>query len=96
MGCRNFFDSCFKLLYAPFPTNLLFKTIYILPKMDVDASSSSQASQRQVRLHLTTRDGDIALPESTGPILVPTGKFLNIWFRNSEERFLSFLFCFII
>ncbi|RAO66984.1 uncharacterized protein BHQ10_002996 [Talaromyces amestolkiae] len=41
--------------------------------MDVDASISSQASQRQVRLHLTTRDGDIALPESTGPILVPTG-----------------------
>ena len=58
--------------------------------MDVDASSSSQASQRQVRLHLTTRDGDIALPESTGPILVPTGKYLNIWFRNSEERFLTF------
>lgn len=50
--------------------------------MDVETSSMSQASQRQVRLHLTTRDGDLALPESTGPILVPTGKKYFNWRRT--------------
>ncbi|OAX84994.1 ribosome biogenesis protein YTM1 [Emergomyces africanus] len=35
--------------------------------------TNSQQAQRQVRLRLTSRHEDIALPESTGPILVPTG-----------------------
>ncbi|EGC45618.1 microtubule-associated protein YTM1 [Histoplasma capsulatum var. duboisii H88] len=40
----------------------------------LDASTAtSQQPQRQVRLKLTSRHEDIALPESTGPILVPTG-----------------------
>jgi hypothetical protein len=42
--------------------------------MDTESGPSSQAIQRQVRLQLTTRDGDIALPDNTGPILVPTGE----------------------
>lgn len=29
--------------------------------------------QRQVRVHLTSKQEEIALPESTGPILIPTG-----------------------
>ena len=36
--------------------------------------SAVDATQRQVRVQLTTQQEDIALPESTGPILVPTGK----------------------
>jgi len=28
----------------------------------------------QVRIHLTTRNSDIELPQGTGPILVSTGK----------------------
>ncbi|ODH50971.1 ribosome biogenesis protein YTM1 [Paracoccidioides brasiliensis] len=42
--------------------------------VSVEASgSTSQQAQRQVRLKLTSRHEDIALPEGTGPILVPTG-----------------------
>ncbi|OJJ03637.1 hypothetical protein ASPVEDRAFT_134869 [Aspergillus versicolor CBS 583.65] len=37
------------------------------------AADSSQAVQRQVRVQLTSQQEDIALPDSTGPILVPTG-----------------------
>lgn len=40
---------------------------------DQDQSAAEDA-QRQVRVQLTTQQEDIALPESTGPILVPTGK----------------------
>lgn len=38
------------------------------------ASSAIEAAQRQVRVQLTSKQEEIALPESTGPILVPTGK----------------------
>ncbi|RAH57003.1 microtubule associated protein [Aspergillus piperis CBS 112811] len=37
------------------------------------AAASSQSAQRQVRVQLLSKQEDIALPESTGPILVPTG-----------------------
>ncbi|KAK1143130.1 ribosome biogenesis protein ytm1 [Aspergillus melleus] len=37
------------------------------------AAASSQAAQRQVRVQLLSKQEDIALPENTGPILVPTG-----------------------
>lgn len=40
------------------------------------ASSAAEATQRQVRVQLTSQQEDIALPDSTGPILVPTGKNL--------------------
>jgi ribosome biogenesis protein YTM1 len=40
-------------------------------------TSVAEAVQRQVRVQLTTQQEDIALPESTGPILVPTGKNLQ-------------------
>ncbi|KAJ0419970.1 hypothetical protein BJY00DRAFT_301819 [Aspergillus carlsbadensis] len=36
-------------------------------------AGSLQAVQRQVRVQLTSQQEDIALPDSTGPILVPTG-----------------------
>ncbi|KAM5438241.1 ribosome biogenesis protein ytm1 [Microsporum ferrugineum] len=36
------------------------------------AGESSSQVQRQVRLRLTSRHAELALPESTGPILVPT------------------------
>ena len=36
--------------------------------------STTDVAQRQVRVQLTSKQEDIALPESTGPILVPTGK----------------------
>lgn len=39
------------------------------------STASAQSAQRQVRLQLTTRDADFALPENTGPILVPTGNY---------------------
>lgn len=38
------------------------------------AAASSQSAQRQVRVQLISKQEDIALPENTGPILVPTGK----------------------
>lgn len=41
---------------------------------DEQVSSAAEAAQRQVRVQLTSQQEDIALPESTGPILVPTGK----------------------
>lgn len=45
-----------------------------LPIMSEDqALSSTEVVQRQVRVQLTSEQEDIALPESTGPILVPTG-----------------------
>ncbi|PYH93755.1 WD40 repeat-like protein [Aspergillus ellipticus CBS 707.79] len=37
------------------------------------AAASSQSAQRQVRVQLVSKQEDIALPENTGPILVPTG-----------------------
>ncbi|KAI9036952.1 WD repeat WDR12/YTM1 family ribosome biogenesis protein [Aspergillus affinis] len=37
------------------------------------AAASSEAAQRQVRVQLLSKQEDIALPENTGPILVPTG-----------------------
>lgn len=36
--------------------------------------STADAAQRQVRVQLTSKQEDIALPENTGPILVPTGE----------------------
>jgi hypothetical protein len=44
-------------------------------------STATEITQRQVRVQLTTQQEDIALPESTGPILVPTGKNLRKNFR---------------
>jgi hypothetical protein len=37
-------------------------------------TAAADSAQRQVRVQLTSQQEDIALPESTGPILVPTGK----------------------
>lgn len=41
---------------------------------DEQNSNAAEAAQRQVRVQLTSKQEDIALPENTGPILVPTGK----------------------
>lgn len=48
------------------------------------AAASSEATQRQVRLQLSTRDPDIALPENTGPILVPTGNCSSFSYSPRE------------
>ncbi|KAJ5889989.1 hypothetical protein N7504_010799 [Penicillium tannophilum] len=40
---------------------------------DEQTSSAAEATQRQVRVQLMSKQEDIALPENTGPILVPTG-----------------------
>lgn len=37
--------------------------------MEVD-----DTAQTQIRVNFTTKDTDIALPEDTAPVLVPTGK----------------------
>ena len=37
-------------------------------------TAAAESAQRQVRVQLVSQQEDIALPESTGPILVPTGK----------------------
>lgn len=42
--------------------------------MSDDQGSAAEPVQRQVRVQLTSKQEDISLPESTGPILVPTGK----------------------
>lgn len=34
----------------------------------------SSAADRQVRVQLTSKEEEVALPDNTGPILVPTGK----------------------
>lgn len=61
--------------------------------MDVDHdSATAQAAQRQVRVQLTSKQEDLALPENTGPILVPTGekpmlrKLINTNIWNSFKR----------
>lgn len=41
------------------------------------AAASSQDAQRQVRVQLTSKQEEIALPDNTGPILVPTGELNN-------------------
>ncbi|KAL3468360.1 WD40-repeat-containing domain protein [Aspergillus heterothallicus] len=41
--------------------------------MESTLISAVDAAQRQVRVQLTSQQEDIALPDSTGPILVPTG-----------------------
>lgn len=51
--------------------NLLSATF---PAIMEGSAEFAQPAQRQVRLQLTTRDAEFALPENTGPILVPTGK----------------------
>lgn len=42
------------------------------------ASAVSHDAQRQVRVQLTSKQEEIALPENTGPILVPTGKLSDL------------------
>ncbi|KAJ5232356.1 hypothetical protein N7468_005312 [Penicillium chermesinum] len=37
------------------------------------ATSAADSAQRQVRVQLISKEEDVALPDSTGPILVPTG-----------------------
>jgi len=46
------------------------------------ASAVSQDAQRQVRVQLTSKQEEIALPENTGPILVPTGKSSDLITRH--------------
>ncbi|KAE8373483.1 hypothetical protein BDV26DRAFT_285103 [Aspergillus bertholletiae] len=40
---------------------------------ELNSTSAAASTQRQVRVQLTSKQEDIALPENTGPILVPTG-----------------------
>lgn len=57
--------------------------------VDQDPAAESQAAQRQVRVQLTSKQEDIALPENTGPILVPTGKSVFIA-RNNDSHTLRY------
>lgn len=58
-------------LESPTPILDLF-----LPIMsDEQTTSAVEATQRQVRVQLMSKQEDIALPENTGPILVPTGMY---------------------
>lgn len=41
---------------------------------DLVTSAAAESALRQVRVQLISQQEDIALPESTGPILVPTGE----------------------
>lgn len=41
-----------------------------------NSTSAAASTQRQVRVQLTSKQEDIALPENTGPILVPTGEII--------------------
>ncbi|KAB8199996.1 hypothetical protein BDV34DRAFT_217579 [Aspergillus parasiticus] len=52
-----------------------FQLSFYGSKMSEGSNSTSAAAsaQRQVRVQLTSKQEDIALPENTGPILVPTG-----------------------
>jgi hypothetical protein len=45
--------------------------------MSVPDPITLQLAQRQVRLQLTTGDEEVALPDNTGPILVPTGTLMQ-------------------
>ncbi|KAJ5112327.1 hypothetical protein N7532_000372 [Penicillium argentinense] len=49
------------------------RAIAEIRRADDQASAAAESAQRQVRVQLTSKQEDIALPESTGPILVPTG-----------------------
>lgn len=62
------------LLIAPFISPIFSFTAIMNGVQDsTSAAASSQSAQRQVRVQLVSKQEDIALPESTGPILVPTG-----------------------
>ena len=41
-----------------------------------NSTSAAASAQRQVRVQLTSKQEEIALPENTGPILVPTGEII--------------------
>jgi hypothetical protein len=71
---RRIFFSIDQILECVIPYIRTTPTSHQIFTMDAESGSSSQAAQRQVRLQLTTRDGEIALPDNTGPILVPTGE----------------------
>lgn len=62
---RNFFLSST-------PEETEFVSFFMMD-VDQDPTAAAQAA-RQVRVQLTSKQEDIALPENTGPILVPTGK----------------------
>lgn len=47
---------------------------YFTMSEDLVTAGAAEAVQRQVRVQLISQEEDIALPESTGPILVPTGE----------------------
>lgn len=60
----------------------------------LNGGTDSESAQRQVRLQLTTRHEDVALPENTGPILVPTGKEKK--FPLMSRKSISFQECILI
>lgn len=55
-------------------------------------SSATEAAQRQVRVQLTSHQEDIALPDNTGPILVPTGKNLPQLLLQNRDGFKRLIF----
>lgn len=53
------------------------------------AAAVSQDAQRQVRVQLTSKQEEIALPENTGPILVPTGELPASNFNTGHRLILA-------
>jgi ribosome biogenesis protein YTM1 len=52
---------------------------------DEQNPSAVEATQRQVRVQLMSKQEDIALPENTGPILVPTGMYKTAPFLSKDS-----------
>ena len=51
----------------------------------MDKSATESSAQRQVRVQLTTKNDDIALPDNAGPILVPTGERMSLTLKENLQ-----------
>lgn len=69
----NFLHSQNRHIATHSRARLLLLLLKSIMSFEIENKTTSMPPQRQVRLKLTTRDTEIALPENTGPILVPTG-----------------------
>jgi hypothetical protein len=58
-------------------------------RIAVEPITTSNSSQAQIRLQLTTRHSDIALPENAGPILIPTSQDANLAFKASFTNYVG-------
>jgi hypothetical protein len=53
-----------------------------------DSNGATNGQTSQVKIHLTSRDENIQLPQDTGAILVATGEYLPIYTSYAAGTFI--------